>query len=152
MQIPLVNAHTHAAMVKFRGQAEDLPLFEWLQEHIWPAEAKEVNTEMVYEQTKKAIKEMQANKIAAFCDMYFFAKDIAKAAKELKMPAVISESLIDFPTPSTKSPEQSLEITEKLAKKYQNDTLIKISVAPHSIYSVSEKYLIQAKELAKKYD
>ena len=149
--LPLVNAHTHAAMVGFRGIAEDLPLKKWLEEYIWPAEKKKVTPEFVYEKTKEAIKEMKENGISVFCDMYFFEDEVARAAKEMKMPVVIGEVLLDFPNPSAKNFEEGLDIAEKLLKKYKNDDLIKVSVAPHSIYAVSKGNLIKAKKLAEKY-
>ena len=150
--IPLINSHTHAAMMPMRGRAEDLPLNEWLQKHIWPYEAKYVNAKFVYEHTKAAIKEMKVNGIRAFCDMYFFEEEVARAAEEEKIPVVLGEALLDFPTPSCQNPQKNLEKTEKLIKKYQNHPFIKVSVAPHSIYTVSKKNLIKAKKLAKKYD
>lgn len=134
IKLPLINAHTHAAMVAFRGMAEDLPLDKWLGEYIWPAEKNNVNPEFVYQNTKKAIREMKKNGIAAFCDMYFFEDEVAKAAKELKMPVVIGEVLLDFPTASAKNFDEGLAITEKLLKKYKNNSQIKVAVAPHSIY------------------
>lgn len=150
-KLPLVNAHTHAAMIAFRGMAEDLPLQKWLTEYIWPAEKKYVNSDFVYAKTKEAILEMKRNGIRVFSDMYFFEDRVAEAAKELGMGAVIGEGILDFPTPGAKTPEEAFEITEKLLIKYSNDPLIKVAAAPHSIYAVSEKNLIRAKELAKKY-
>lgn len=151
MKLPLINAHTHAAMVAFRGMAEDLPLQDWLEKHIWPAEKAKVNPNFVYQNTKKAIVEMRKNSIALFSDMYFFADEVARAAKEMKMPAVIGEVLLDFPTPSAQNFDAGLALTEKLLKKYKNDSGIKVAVAPHSIYTVSEKNLIKAKKIAGKY-
>lgn len=150
--LPLVNAHTHAAMVAFRGMAEDMPLQKWLNEHIWPAEKKYVNSDFVYEKTKEAILEMKNNGIQFFSDMYFFEDRVAQAAEELKMPTVIGECILDFPTPSAENPEKAFEITEKLLIKYKDSPLIKVAVAPHSIYAVSEKNLLKAKKLAKKYN
>jgi 5-methylthioadenosine/S-adenosylhomocysteine deaminase len=149
--LPLVNAHTHAAMVAFRGLAEDMPLEEWLNKHIFPAEQKHVNAVFVYRQTKKAIREMQKNGIKIFCDNYFFEGEVARAAKELNMPAVISEAILDFPTPSAKNPQQALAITERLIIKYQRDPLISVAVAPHSIYTASPRTLVMARALADKY-
>ena len=116
-KIPLVNAHAHAAMIAFRGLAEDLPLDKWLKEYIWPLEKKNVNFNFVYQQTKKAIKEMKKNQIALFCDMYFFEEAVARAALEMKMPVVIGETIIDFPTPSSPDPETTLIQTEQILKK-----------------------------------
>lgn len=149
--LPLVNAHTHLAMIAFRGKAEDLPLKEWLEKYIWPWEKEKVNRKFVYQQTKLAIEEMKKNGIKVFNDMYFFEEEVAKAAKELGMKAVIGEGIIDFPTPSAKNPKEAFEITENLLIKYQNDPQISVAVAPHSIYTVCEENLIKAKELAKKY-
>lgn len=149
---PLVNAHTHAAMVAFRGMAEDMPLEKWLKEYIWPLEKEKVNPEFVYQNTKIAIREMQKNGIKVFNDMYFFEDQVARAAQDLKMRAVIGEGIFDFPTPSARMPEEALEITEKLLVKYKDNPYVSVAVAPHSIYTVSEKILIKAKELAKKYN
>jgi 5-methylthioadenosine/S-adenosylhomocysteine deaminase len=148
----LINAHTHAAMVAFCGMAEDLPLQIWLEKYIWPAEAKLVKPKFVYENTKKAIREMKRNGIGAFCDMYFFEEEVARAARELKMKVVIGEVILDFPTPSAKNADEALAITEKLLKKYKNDPYVKVAVAPHSIYAVSEKNLLKAEKMAKKYN
>ncbi len=150
--LPLVNVHTHAAMIAFRGMAEDLPLQKWLEEYIWPAEKDQVNSDFVYEKTKKAILEMKKNGIKIFADMYFFEDRVAEASGELGMRVVIGGGILDFPTPEAENPEKALEITEKLLIKYQNNPAVKVAVAPHSIYAVSEKNLIKAKELAEKYD
>lgn len=149
--LPLINAHTHAAMVAFRGLAEDMPLDAWLNKYIWPMEKAKLSPAFVYEQTKIAIAEMKKNHIAAFCDMYFFEEEVARAARELGMPAVVGEVMLDFPTASSPNPETTLVQTENLLKKYAGDKLIKVAVAPHSFYALSEKYLLVAKELARKY-
>src|SRR5665647_1386410 len=121
IRLPLVNAHTHAAMVAFRGMAEDLPLKDWLEKYIWPAEKAKVNPNFVYQNTKKAIAEMKKNGIVLFSDMYFFADEVARAAKEMQIPAIIGEVLLDFSNPSTQNFDEGLAITEKLLKKYKND-------------------------------
>jgi 5-methylthioadenosine/S-adenosylhomocysteine deaminase len=149
---PLINNHTHAAMLAFRGMAEDLALDDWLNNHIWPMEKEKVTPEFVYENTKLAISEMKKNGIRAFADMYFFEDEVARAAEELEMHALIGEAIVDFPTPSCKNPEEAFEITEKLIEKYKNSKWVLVAVAPHSIYAVSEDNLIKAKDLAKKHD
>jgi len=149
--LPLVNAHTHAAMIGFRGMAEDMPLQKWLNEYIFPAERKRVNRSFVYEQTKIAIGEMRRNGIEVFSDMYFFEEEVARAAEELKMKAVVGEGILEFPTPNSRTPEEVLEVTEKLLNKYKDSEYVSVAVAPHSIYTVSEKNLLRAKDLARKY-
>jgi 5-methylthioadenosine/S-adenosylhomocysteine deaminase len=151
LNLPLVNAHTHAAMTAFRGIAEDIPLKKWLEKNIWPAEKRLVSPSFVKKESQKAILEMKKNGIKAFADMYFFEEEVAKVAKKMKMCAVIGEAILDFPTPSAKCPEESFEITENLLKKYRHDPFIKVAVAPHSIYTVLEKNLLRARELSEKY-
>lgn len=150
-RLPLVNAHTHAAMVAFRGIAEDLPLKKWLEENIWPLEKSKINPGFIYRNTKKAIIEMQKNGIQAFCNMYFFDDEAAKAAEELKMHAVLGEAIVDFPSPSYGSPEEAFEIIEKQLLKYQGHPYIRIAVIAHSIYAVCENNLVKAKKLARKH-
>jgi len=150
INLPLINAHCHAAMVGFRGMAEDLPLKEWLNDVIWPLEAKMVTPEFVYEQTKIAIKEMKENGIAAFMDMYFYEDQVARACEEMEMPVVLGEGLIDLKGQDVF--DKDLKETERLLEKYKNHSFIKVSVAPHSPYTVSKDNLIKAKELARKYD
>lgn len=148
---PLVNTHTHAAMLGFRGLAEDISLDKWLNNFIWPAEKKFVTPNFVYKNTLSTIDEMKENGIAVFCDMYFFEDQVAKAAIKRKMTAVIGEVLLDFPTVSAKNFNEGLRIAEGLINKYINNKYIIPSVAPHSIYTVSREHLIEAKKLARKY-
>jgi len=151
IRLPFVNAHTHAAMVAFRGLAEDLPLKKWLEENIWPMEREKINPKFIYENTKKAILEMQKNGIQAFCNMYFFEDEAARAAEELKMHALLGEAIVDFPSPSYNSPEEAFEIVENQLEKYKDNPYVKIGVIPHSIYTVCEENLLRAKKLARKY-
>lgn len=147
--LPLINAHAHAAMVGFKGMAEDLPLDKWLNDVIWPLEDKMVNPSFVYEQTKIAIQEMKDNGIAAFMDMYYFEDQVARAAEEMGMPVVLGDGLVDIKGMDIF--EKSLENTKGLLEKYKGHPFIKVSVAPHSPYTVSGPNLIRAKELAKQY-
>lgn len=147
--LPLINAHAHAAMVAFRGKAEDLPLDKWLRDVIWPLESKMVNPSFVYEQTKIAIAEMKENGIFAFMDMYFFEDEVARVCEEMQMPVVLGEGLIDLKGQEVF--DKDMERTEMLLKKYINHPFIKVSVAPHSPYAVNKSNLIKAKELARKY-
>jgi len=150
INLPLINCHCHAAMVGFRGMAEDLPLKEWLNDVIWPLEAKMVTPEFVYEQTKIAIKEMQENGIVAFMDMYFYEEEVARACEEMNMPVVLGEGLIDLKGQEVFN--KDLAKTEMLLEKYKNHPFIKVSVAPHSPYTVNKDNLIKAKELARKHN
>jgi len=148
--LPLINAHAHAAMVGFKGMAEDLPLDKWLRDVIWPLEAKMINPSFVYEQTKIAIAEMKENGIHAFMDMYYHQEEVARACEEMEMPVVLGEGLIDLKGQEVF--DKDMEKTEKLLKKYSNHPFIKVSVAPHSPYAVNKSNLIKAKELARRYN
>jgi 5-methylthioadenosine/S-adenosylhomocysteine deaminase len=148
--LPLINAHTHAAMVAFRGKGEDLPLQEWLNDCIWPMEGKLVNPDFVYYQTKLAIDEMKRNGIVAFMDMYFFENEVAKAAIEENFLTMIGEGLLDIK--GQEIFDQDFERTHGLLETYKDNQNVLVSVAPHSPYTVSENNLIRAKDLAKKYD
>ena len=95
----LVNLHTHAAMTLLRGLADDLPLMEWLQNHIWPAEEKHVSEQFVYDGTLIACAEMLRGGITCFNDMYFYPKAIAGAALASGMRAAIGLITLDLTTP-----------------------------------------------------
>ena len=96
----LINAHTHAAMTLFRGLADDLPLMDWLERHIFPAE-KKLTEEWVYWGTMLACAEMILSGTTAFCDMYLFENKVAEAAKRAGIRALVGEVLYDFPSPAT---------------------------------------------------
>jgi 5-methylthioadenosine/S-adenosylhomocysteine deaminase len=147
----LINTHTHAAMVLFRGLADDLPLQEWLMEHIVPAEKKYINEENVEKAVELAIIEMIASGTTTFNDMYFYSEKTAEVAQRIGMRALVAEGFTRFKSPRGLNDAQTLKLSEKLITKYQNHPLISIAVAPHSPYACSETSLIEAAELAKKY-
>ena len=147
----LVNTHTHAAMTLFRGFADDLPLQEWLEKHIWPLESKYIRPETVRLGTLLAIAEMIRSGITTFNDMYFFEDEVAKAAKEAGIRAVIGEVLFDSPTPNKKTPQEGLEYTERLIQKWRDDPLINVAVALHAPYTCSPDLLKAGKALSDQY-
>ncbi|WP_224981674.1 amidohydrolase family protein [Geomonas agri] len=144
----LVNTHTHAAMTLFRGLADDLPLDTWLTKHIWPAEAQFITAASVRTGANLALAEMIRSGTTTFSDMYFFADELAQASKKAGVRAVVAQAVLDFPTPDSKSPEESFTTIEKLASKWNNDPLITIAVGPHSPYTCSPDTLKSAKKLA----
>lgn len=144
----LVNTHTHAAMTLFRGLADDLPLDIWLTKHIWPAEARFITAASVRAGANLALAEMIRSGTTTFSDMYFFADELAQAARKAGVRAVVGEAVLDFPTPDSKRPQESFAIIEKLADRWKNDPLITIAVAPHSPYTCSPETLKSSKKLA----
>lgn len=148
----LINTHTHASMVYFRGLADDLPLKEWLEQHIWPAEAKFVNPDFVREAVKLAAVEMIKSGTTTFCDMYFAEGQTARSVNEVGIRAVLGEGLLDAPTPISKNPQEGLKNSESFIKEWLGNELVTPAVAPHALYTCSAELLKSARKLADKYD
>ena len=147
----LVNCHTHAAMSLFRGLADDLPLMEWLNNYIFPAESK-MDGEFVYTGTMLALAEMIMSGTTTFCDMYLFEEEVAKAARKAGVRSLVGEVLYDFPSPNYGPVEKGLKYTESLIQKWRDDPLVSIAVEPHSLFTCSPKLLAASNELALKYN
>ena len=136
----LVNTHTHAAMTCFRGIADDLPLMTWLDDHIFPAEAR-LNDQKVYSGTLLACAEMIMSGTTCFCDMYLFEDAVARAAKDAGIRAVVGEVLYDFDSPNYGPIEQGFAYSERLIEKWNDDPLITIAIEPHSPYLCAPELL-----------
>jgi 5-methylthioadenosine/S-adenosylhomocysteine deaminase len=147
----LVNTHTHAPMVLYRGLADDLTLMEWLQKYIFPAEAKTVSPAFVRTGTRLAALEMIQSGTTTFTDMYYFEEEVAKAAKEAGIRAVLGQTIIKFPVADAKTPAESLARTERFLTEWKNDPLITPAVAPHALYTLEAETLKAARALADKY-
>jgi len=144
----LVNTHTHAPMVLFRGLADDLALMDWLQKYIFPAEAKTVSPEFVRVGTRLAALEMIESGTTTYTDMYYFEEEIARATKAAGLRGVLGETIIQFPVPDAKTPAESLARTERFAKEFANDDLITPAVAPHAMYTLDGDTLKACRALA----
>jgi 5-methylthioadenosine/S-adenosylhomocysteine deaminase len=147
----LVNTHTHAPMVMYRGLADDLALMDWLQKYIFPAEAKTVSPEMVRIGTRLAALEMIESGTTTYADMYYFEEEIAKATKEAGLRGVLGETIIQFPVADAKTPAEGLKRAEAFIKSFRNDNLIVPAVAPHSLYTNDAATLVACAELGRKY-
>ena len=143
----LVNTHTHAAMSLFRGLADDLSLMTWLNDYIFPAEAK-LTFDTVRQGARLACSEMILSGTTTFCDMYLFEEATAQAAKEAGMRAVVGEVIYDFPSPNYGPVEEGLKYTEALIEKWRDDPIISIAVEPHSVYLCSPDLLQKARAIA----
>ncbi len=143
-----INTHSHLAMTLLRGLADDLPLMQWLENHIWPAEKTHMNREAVRLGTELAVAEQLLAGVTTTTDMYFFGNEVAAVLAEAGMRGVISESLIDFATPRCQTPEEMMEKQRELAEEYRDHPLITPSVAAHAPYSVSAGNLVKEAELA----
>lgn len=148
----LVNTHTHAAMVYFRGLADDLPLKEWLEKHIWPAESKWLSPQFISDATELACLEMLKAGITSYNDMYFFEDAAAISTRKMGMRAVLGVGILDFPSVSAKTTSEYLENAERFIRDWKADGLITPCVAPHAVYTCGPDTLNKAKKLAEKYD
>jgi 5-methylthioadenosine/S-adenosylhomocysteine deaminase len=142
-----VNTHTHAAMTLFRGLADDLPLMNWLQDHVWPAEAKWISPEFVRDGVELAVAEMLKSGTTCFSDMYFFPEDTARSCLALGMRAVVGLILIDFPTAYAQTPDDYLHKGLKLHDDLRTSELVTTAFAPHAPYTVSDAPLAKLRTL-----
>jgi 5-methylthioadenosine/S-adenosylhomocysteine deaminase len=146
-----INGHTHVPMTLFRGLHDDVTLNDWLYKYIFPAEKLNVTEDFVRWGTRLAAAEQIRSGITTFADMYYFEDAIAEETKKAGMRGLLGETWIDFPTPDNKDRPAMQAYTEKFLQKWQGDPLIHASVAPHSIYTCSQKTLQDSAALARKY-
>lgn len=133
----LVNAHGHAAMSLFRGLADDLPLEQWLQQHIWPAEQRWVDPTFVRDGALLAIGEMLRSGTTTFSDMYYFPEETARAAAETGMRAQLCFPILDFPTAWGSGPDEYMEKGLALHDQWRDSEQISVGFGPHAPYTVS---------------
>ena len=145
----LINTHTHAAMVLYRGLGNDLNLQDWLTKYIFPAEARTVSPEFVRAGTRLAALEMILGGTTTFVDMYYFEEEVAEAARQAGIRGVLGQTVIQFPVADAKTPEAALARARTFIAKYKDDALVTPAVAPHSIYTLSAATLQAADRLAR---
>jgi 5-methylthioadenosine/S-adenosylhomocysteine deaminase len=146
----LINTHTHAAMVYFRGLADDLPLKVWLEQHIWPAEEKWLSPGFVGDAVELACLEMLKGGITSYADMYFFGDAVAHSTKKIGMRAAVGAGIVDFPTKTGANAEEYLANARAFIEKWKGDELILPCLAPHSVYACGAETLKKAGELSAK--
>ena len=147
----LINTHGHAPMVLFRGLGSDLNLMDWLQQYIFPAEAKVVTPSFVRTGTQLAALEMIRSGTTTFADMYYFEEEVARAASEAGLRGVLGETIVKFPVPGAKTPEEGLARTEKFLIQWKGNALITPAVAPHALYTLEAATLKACRALADKH-
>ncbi len=142
----LVNTHTHLPMTLFRGLADDLPLAQWLDEFIFPCEAKYLTPETVRLGTLVACAEMMLSGTTTCCDGYFFEDDVASAIYESGIRGVLGQGVIDFPAPGVPDPSDNIKNAMRFVEKWlEVSHLITPSIFCHSPYTCSEATLKKAK-------
>ncbi len=139
----LVNSHTHASMSLFRGIADDLPLMEWLTEHIWPAEARWVDSQFAADGFKLAAAEMIRSGTTCLSDMFYFPDEVARCAQKIGMRSVVGLIVLDFPSPWAKTADEYLHKALAVHDEIREFSLVSSALAPHAPYTVSDEPLRQ---------
>ncbi len=137
----LVNAHTHAAMTLLRGIADDIPLRDWLQNHIWPAESQWVDRQFIEDGVSLAVAEMIRGGTTCFNDMYFFPDSMARACQKLGIRAVAGLIVLDFPTVWAEGSDEYLSKALTTHDEIRELPLVTTALAPHAPYTVSDEPL-----------
>jgi 5-methylthioadenosine/S-adenosylhomocysteine deaminase len=135
----LINLHTHAAMTLMRGLADDLPLMQWLNEHIWPAEARHVCEEFVHDGTLLACAELIRGGVTCMNDMYFFPEQSARAAVAAGMRAALGIICLEFPTAYAADAQDYLRKGLAARDAWRHEPLLSFCMAPHAPYTVSDR-------------
>ncbi len=148
----LINSHTHASMSLLRGIADDLPLMDWLQNHIWPLEQKWVGEGYVKDGSDLAIAEMIRGGTTCFNDMYFFPEITAQRAVKHGIRASIGLILIDFPSAWAENSDDYIGKGMALHEEFKNQSLISTPFSPHAPYTVSDEPLTKIRRLAEEFD
>ncbi len=147
-----VNLHAHSAMTLLRGIADDLPLMQWLQEAIWPAEARHASHAFVRDGTLLAAAEMLRGGITTCNDMYFFPEAAAEAFDEAGMRAVLGMPVLEFPTAYASSADDYIARGLAARDAWQGHARLNFAMAPHAPYTVSDKSFERVVELAAELD
>ncbi|HDS1734803.1 TRZ/ATZ family hydrolase [Pseudomonas sp. BP8] len=148
----LINAHGHAAMSLFRGMADDLPLMTWLQEHIWPAEARWVDEGFVRDGIDLAIAEQIKGGITCFADMYFYPREACDRVHHSGMRAQVAVPLLDFPIPGARTPDEGLHLAIELFGDLRHHPRITVALGPHAPYTVNDENLEKIRVIADQLD
>jgi 5-methylthioadenosine/S-adenosylhomocysteine deaminase len=135
----LINLHTHAAMTLMRGLADDQPLMQWLNQHIWPAETQMVSARFVYDGTMLACAEMLAGGITCFNDMYFYPQAAAEAVDRVGMRACLGLVALEFASPYASDADDYLRKGLEARDVWRGNPRITTCLAPHAPYTISDR-------------
>lgn len=148
----LINAHGHSAMSLLRGYADDLPLMDWLENHIWPVEGQFVDADFVYQGTQLAMAEMLLSGTTTFSDMYFFPNHCARAAKDAGMRMQAAFPIFNVPSAWGSGSDEYISKGLELFDQYRDDALINIAFGPHAPYTTDDASLERVATLASELD
>ncbi|KRD39289.1 N-ethylammeline chlorohydrolase [Lysobacter sp. Root916] len=148
----MVNAHTHNPMTLLRGIADDLPLMEWLQGHIWPVEAAVIGPQFVEDGVTLAIAEMLRGGTTCANENYFFPDVQAAVYKRHGFRARVGLPVIDFPTAWAQSSDEYFDRAGEVHDLWRDDPLVATAFAPHAPYTVSDANFERVRMLADQLD
>ncbi len=149
----MVNTHTHLPMSLFRGLADDLPLTTWLNDHIFPAEARFIKSDAVRWGTLLSCAEMLLSGTTCSCGGYFHEDTVARAVAEAGLRAVLAQGVIDFPAPGVPDPAKNITFAMDYAQRWKDCLpLITPSIFCHAPYTCGDNTLQAAKTAADDLD
>ena len=143
----MVNTHTHASMTLFRGLGDEIP--NRLERFIFPLEAMVIDADSVYKGALLGAVEMVLGGATTFVDMYYFEREVARAAKAVGLRAVLGETIIGFPAPDADEPYGGLDYAKRFIHDFAGDELIVPALAPHSPYTMDREHLELVAETAR---
>ena len=148
----LINAHTHNPMTLLRGLADDLPLMVWLQQYVWPAEAKVIGPEFVRDGAELAVAEMLRGGTTCANENYFFPDVLGATYRKLGFRAVVGLPVIEFPTAWAKTQDEYFERAGEVHDSFLGDPLVSTAFAPHAPYTVSDESFARIRVLSDQLD
>ena len=148
----LVNCHTHAGMNLMRGIGDDMALMPWLEQRIWPTEARLVDADFVADGTRHAIAEMIRGGTTCANDMYFFPEEVVRVARDAGFRMMAGIPIIEFPTRWAKSPAEYLSKAADVLESVRGDPLVGSTISPHAPYTVSDDTFRSVLDLAQRFD
>ncbi|SIO27303.1 amidohydrolase [Halodesulfovibrio marinisediminis] len=147
----LINSHTHAAMTLLRGVADDLPLMDWLNDHIFPVE-QNLTAEQVELGALLACAEMTRYGTTSFCDMYLIEDATYKAVDQSGLRVLGGEGLFVFPSPAYPDFETGIKLVREMEAKWRGNARIRQAVMPHAVYTTTPEILTTCREVAEELD
>ena len=147
----LINTHTHLPMSFLRGYADDLPLHEWLNKHIWPAEKQWLSSEFISAFTLLSAAELIRGGTSCANDMYFFTESMAKTIDQVGLRCTLGCGILDAPGKKNHI-DQIFKNAETLVEIYSDNSLINISFCPHAVYTASPETYKRVINFTRKHD
>ena len=147
-----VNAHTHSPMTLLRGVRDDAELMVWLEKYMFPLEARLASPGFVRWGSLLACWEMIESGTTSFVDGYFFMEEVARAADETGLRAVVGQGIFDIPTPDSKTAAEGLARGARLLSKWRGHPRITAALAPHACYTVGPETFRKTVDLAARFD